>query len=115
MDPLVTGVIAVLSTGSAVATWIGVKVWPFVRKLNHFVDDVAGEPPRRGVPARPGLMERMSTVETDLRIVKAEVKNSHGSNLRDDLDRVEAQLQGHISEVEPLIRDLHDQHARKRA
>lgn len=115
MDPLAAAVVAVLSGGSAVLTFITVKVWPFVRKLNHFVDDVAGEPARRGVPARPGLMERMATVETDLRIVKAEVKNSHSSNLRNDLDQVAEQLQGHISEVEPLIRDLHDQHARKRA
>jgi hypothetical protein len=38
-------------------------VMPKVRQLGHLIDDLAGEPARQGVPARPGLMERMATVE----------------------------------------------------
>lgn len=34
-----------------------------VRKLVHIVDDVAGEEARPGVPARPGLMERIERLE----------------------------------------------------
>lgn len=95
MDPVTTAALGVLAAIATAVAWLLHKAWPAVRKLNHFVDDVAGEPARPGVPARPGLMERMcnlegrlGNVEEDVTVVKAEVKNSHRTNLREDLDKV---------------------------
>lgn len=90
IEPVTAGVIAVLSGGSIFVTWVTVKAWPVIRRLNRFMDDVAGTPARPGVPASPGLMERVASLEDDVRIVKGEVKNSHRSNLREDLDGVAA-------------------------
>lgn len=36
---------------------------PKLRQVGHLIDDLAGEPARPGVEARPGLMERMKSVE----------------------------------------------------
>lgn len=68
--------------GGAIA-WIVKIAWPFLRKFNHFVDDVAGEPDRPGVPGRPGLMERVALIEH-------EVKTNHGTSLKDAVKRIEA-------------------------
>lgn len=64
----------------AVVAYVIVRVWPLVRKLGHFLDDVAGEPERPGVPARPGLMERIGRIEH-------EVFPNSGKSLRDAVDR----------------------------
>lgn len=63
--------------------WLVVKVWPFIRKVSHFVDDVAGAPARPGVDKRLGLMERVALIEH-------EVKTNHGSSLKDAVKRIEA-------------------------
>jgi len=112
--------------GAAVA-----KVWPVVRRLARFLDDVHGEPARPGQLARPGWGERLTRIEdgqddtrrrlervesgqiaTLARVVRlesttervrAQTENSHTTNLRDDLDKIEAK-----------VTDLHDQHARPR-
>lgn len=60
----------------AVLVWVVVKVWAPVRKFMHLVDDLVGEPERAGVPARPGLMERVQSIEH-------EVTTNHGSSLKD--------------------------------
>lgn len=83
--------------GIAVLVWVGVKVFPWVRKIMHFIDDVTGEPARPGVPARPGLMERLTVVEekqdaqaTALGVIKHEVTTNHGSSLKDAVKSVDA-------------------------
>jgi hypothetical protein len=75
------------------AVWVGWRVWPTVRKLMHFVDDVAGEPARPGQPARPGLMERIATVETRL--------NEYGSATRAQREHVNEALAELRHEVMP--------------
>ena len=112
--------------GAAVA-----KVWPVVRRLARFLDDVHGEPARQGQPARPGWGERLTRiedgqqdaltrldrvesgqmaalvrldrVESTTERVRAQTENSHTTNLRDDLDRIDAK-----------VTDLHAQHAHPR-
>lgn len=76
---LITTVIGLL-VGFVV--WLVVKVWPFVRKVSHFVDDVAGSPARPGVEKKLGLMERVAMIEH-------EVKTNHGSSLKDAVKRIE--------------------------
>jgi len=89
------------------------KVWPLLRKLGDFLDDVAGEPARPGVAARAGLMERVQRIEHEL------FPNS-GKSMRDQIDRMEellnndnerigalsTQLEGHITNSTKIIESL---------
>ncbi|WP_341945641.1 hypothetical protein [Microbacterium sp. LWH11-1.2] len=109
---------------AALLVWVALKVWPFLRKITHFIDDVAGEPARPGFEARPGLMERLSVVEEKqdeqsvslaqqsaemanqsiaLGVVQHEVTTNHGSSLKDavksvveDLDRLQKKFDNHL-------------------
>lgn len=69
----------------AAVAMVAVKLWPLFRKLGHFLDDVAGEPARPGVEARPGLMERLARIEH-------EVFPNSGGSLRDRIDQTADQL-----------------------
>lgn len=64
-----------------------------VRRLGHrvdnFIDDWHGTAPRPGVPARPGVMERLDRIEHHVGLVAHEVRPNSGSSLRDAVDRVD--------------------------
>lgn len=92
----------------AVVALVVVKIWPLLRKLGHFLDDVAGEPARPGVPARPGLMERLSAVESDTKAIHHEVFPNSGGSLRDQVDL----LRGDVGD---LKRKLDNDNARLEA
>lgn len=97
-----------------VLIWVAVKVFPFLRKLTHFIDDVVGEPARPGVEARPGLMERLSVVEEKqdeqsvslakqsaaLGVVQHEVTTNHGSSLKDAVKKLERKFDEHLETKE---------------
>ncbi|MGW2951477.1 hypothetical protein [Streptomyces eurythermus] len=79
---------------------VGAALWRVVRGVSHvttrasqFLDDWYGEGERPGVPARPGVMERLSVLEGYLRSVQHEVKPNSGASLRDAVDRANARLQ----------------------
>lgn len=55
----ITAVVAAVTAVSVAAK----KAWPWIRKSVQTVNDLAGEPARPGVDARPGLMERMYLLE----------------------------------------------------
>lgn len=61
--------------GVAVATMLALAVKAFrgVRRVSHFLDDWFGEESRPGVPARPGVMERLDSVEQDVASIKVRV------------------------------------------
>lgn len=108
MPAWITDLIALAPWLAALAllAWAGVKVFPWLRKLMHFIDDVAGEPARSGVPARPGLMERMTGFELKqdeqaaaLEVVRHEVTTNHGSSLKDAV-RV---LDGRVANVQATL------------
>ncbi len=72
----------------AITAIIGLLAWVIraVRRIARTVDDFAedwnGTPERRGVPARPGVMERLGRIEHELH------PNS-GLSLRDAVNRIE--------------------------
>jgi hypothetical protein len=72
----------------SVATIAGVlwRLWrairPVFKGVVDFLEDWNGEPERRGVPARPGVMERLAAVED----------GQQRTNVR--LDRIEQQTAG---------------------
>lgn len=78
------------------------KVWPLLKKLGDFLDDVAGEPERPGVPARAGLMERVQRIEHEL------FPNS-GKSMRDQIDRIEEKVNSDDERIGSLADKL-DQH-----
>lgn len=55
------------------------------RGLANFLEDWNGEPARKGVPARPGVMERLANVEKELTL-------NGGRSLKDTVMRMAGQL-----------------------
>ena len=95
-------------------------VWPVLKRWADLADDLLGEKARPGVPARPGLMERMASIEgeqkrqaVDLALVKHEVLPNTGTSLNDAVRRTEAhakalekRLDDHISTSTAVLRTL---------
>lgn len=88
-----------------VAAFFGVKLWkvvaPVFRAARDFLDDWKGEPDRPGVKGRPGVMERLGSIEHELH------PNS-GLSMRDAINRTEKQgkdmaekLDAHMSSCPP--------------
>ncbi|MFC3996431.1 hypothetical protein ACFOVU_10920 [Nocardiopsis sediminis] len=77
---------------AAVVTAVGVLARPvwrtagflvsLLRKAGRFLDDWAGEPERPGVEARPGVMERLRTLEQSVAEVRREVRHNDGCGRR---------------------------------
>lgn len=75
--------------------------------LTDFIDDWNGEGARPGVPARPGVMARLASIEEQTAVLPAvqqriaavehELKPNSGGSLRDAVDRVEA----HTARIAP--------------
>ncbi|MCP2168140.1 hypothetical protein [Goodfellowiella coeruleoviolacea] len=84
-----------LALGALAAVWaVVVRVARVGRKLSHVADDWLGEPERDGVPARPGVMERLAAIEQRVTVIEHEVRPNSGASLRDAVDRVERRIVG---------------------
>lgn len=88
--------LSVLSTVSAAAL-IGfgallLRAWPRVR---DFLEDWAGEAPRPGVPARPGVMVRLQRIETELH-------PNGGRSLSDAINRTDTAVAGITGRLDDL-------------
>ena len=94
--------LAMWCVGIVVVVGLIKKVWPLLKKLGDFLDDVAGEPARPGVPARAGLMERVQRIEYEL------FPNS-GMSMRDQTDRIEEKVNSDDGRIWSLADKL-DQH-----
>ena len=64
-------VFALLTT---VGSIVGKRIWPIMRKLEHMLDDFNGTEARPGVPARPGIMERVESIEQRIKKLEEETK-----------------------------------------
>lgn len=71
--------LATLAGGGAVVA----KLIKFLKKLGDTVDDLVGEPARKGVQARPGVMERLEAIE-------AQLHPNGGGSIRDAVNRTES-------------------------
>lgn len=88
------------------AAAVGALAWKAVRgtlrlggKIEQFIDDWNGEEERPGVPARPGVMERvggiedrMTGIEDRVARVEEQMNPNHGSSLRDAVDLANRRL-----------------------
>ena len=97
-----------------------VKAFPVVRKFVTFVNDVAGEEVRPGFPARPGLFDRIHSIEITQQSVSDKVDSieiaqkdmagkvekvhhelfpNSGKSLRDQTNRIEAKVSADYREI----------------
>jgi hypothetical protein len=67
--------------------WAGRKVWRFLRRTIHFLDDWNGEASHDGVPGHPGVMARLKSVEELATRILEETTPNGGGNLRDVVRR----------------------------
>jgi hypothetical protein len=80
----VAGVLVALGSIGAAGRWFVVRL----RKLGHLADDLLGEPARPGHEARPGLMDRVKTLEERT----AELKPNGGGSIKDAVTRIDRRL-----------------------
>ena len=97
-----------------------VKAFPVVRKFVTFINDVAGEEARPGFPARPGLFDRIHSIEITQQSVSDKVDSieiaqkdmagkvekvhhelfpNSGKSLRDQTNRIEAKVSADYREI----------------
>jgi hypothetical protein len=95
------GVISVLGTVGTVVWRAGRSVHRVVGRTGQFLDDWYGEDGRPGVPARPGVMMRLASLEDGLDHVRHEVRPNSGSSLRDAVDLANQRLARMCPDPEP--------------
>lgn len=76
---------------------------PPSKGIEHFLEDWNGEPERPGVPARPGMMQRMAALEAFtikyspvIDRLDHEMHPNSGGSLADAVNRTEAAMKAHI-------------------
>jgi len=90
---LLWGSVAVALTGIVTVLWRVVRTAvKLARRLEQVADDFFGEEGRPGVPARPGLLERVTGMEDRLLRVEHEMHPNDGGSLRDAVDMANRQL-----------------------
>jgi hypothetical protein len=84
---------------------VWLPVWRLFKGTQQFLEDWFGEPARAGHPARPGAMERLQSVETEVTSVKTialrsekELHPNGGGSLRDDVQATRVDL-AHVQEA----------------
>lgn len=100
-----------LVTLAGVLGFLWRKVWPVARRFSHFLDDFLGEKSRPGVPARPGVLERLQSVEDALADIRYHVQPNGGGSAHDRLlatiRAVQGELRDHVAESSHSHRAIH--------
>lgn len=86
---VITAIAAAISALAKGGKWM-INTW---RKIGHFLDDWQGEPARPGHPHRPGILERLEALESDLTAVKAQVSPNGGGSLLDKVDQIKTAVE----------------------
>jgi hypothetical protein len=111
LDP--AWITAALALGAAVCGCVAFCVrwsWRLLMRVVRLLDDYFGEPGREGVPARPGVMARLASVEKSLEHVVQETSPNHGKSIRDLVIRTADDV-AEIREEQVRVRsDLADLH-----
>jgi hypothetical protein len=64
---------------------LGRWIWRLARRTSHLLDDWGGEEARDGKPAEPGIMQRLASMEHEL-------KPNSGGSIKDAVTRIEGQV-----------------------
>ncbi|MET9611735.1 hypothetical protein [Kitasatospora indigofera] len=90
---LVWGGAITLLAALGTAAWRAVRGTLRVgRKVEEFINDWNGEPARPGVPARLGVMQRVSGIEGRVASIEHELHPEGGTSLRDAVDLANTRL-----------------------
>lgn len=84
MDGFVDGLTGLGLGGIIALAGVVWKIMPNLRRISHFLDDLMGEAARPGVPASPGILERLADVETRLGKVEETLKGCDKNHSSDD-------------------------------
>ena len=87
--------IAVAAAGlllAALIVWMLHVARRIVPGVAHFLDDWAGQPERKGVAARPGVMARLQSMEKIIIEVRSETSSNAGRSMNDLLHQTAADL-----------------------
>lgn len=99
VDPVVQAAAAVVTLGTAVGVTVAGGRWCRARwrRVSDFLDDWNGEPARPGFAGRPGVPERLATVEAtmtataaEVATIRAEVTPNGGGSMKDAVGRIDA-------------------------
>lgn len=71
---------------------------------DRFDRDWYGEAERPGVPVRPGVLEQLLSLTTDVAAIKVEVFPNHGGSIKDAVTRMDTRLET----VELDVRGIHE-------
>ena len=88
----VTAALALVVAVAGCIAWALRWGWRILTRTTRFLDDFFGEPARKGVPERPGVMSRLQSLTDEVTKVRAQVIPNGGSSLRDAVDRVSSDL-----------------------
>lgn len=83
------GIVGIFGAALTIGVTVGRPLRRLARQNDEFREDWYGVPARPGRAAVPGVPERLSLIEKEL-------KPNHGSTLRDAISRVETRLEDHI-------------------
>ncbi len=72
--------------------WVVRYGWRVTRRTMRFLDDWQGETAREGLPAVPGVMARLKSVEGLVASISAEMHPNGGSSLRDVVHKTAADV-----------------------
>ena len=78
-----SALIALAAAAAGLAAWGLRWAWRILRQTGHFLDDWKGEPERDGLPATPGVMARLHSMEQIVAGISMEVHPNGGHSLRD--------------------------------
>lgn len=92
LEQLTVGEVIGLVAGLGLALTVLAKSWRLFGRVKDVFDDLAGEPSRPGVPARPSLMERVATMEQGLAEVHHQTHPNSGGSIKDTVNRTEAKV-----------------------
>jgi hypothetical protein len=99
---------AVISTATVTARVAAHRLREVSKKLDQLQEDWYGEAARPGFPARPGIPERLQTIENQL-------KPNGGSTTRDAINRIELAQNRQAVDIGILTRELTElRHSRDR-
>ena len=86
--------ISIAATITAItAIFVGFrKLSLIVKRVIHFLDDYFGEEARPGFDGRPGMQERLRSIEEEMKCVSYEMRPNSGSSIKDAIGRIEKRL-----------------------
>lgn len=110
--------VAILAAVAGVVTVV-VKAWPWVAKAVHLIDDLYGTDARPGVPAIPGVVARIASLEHDVSDTKTAAEsaayhsapNGGGSAFDARTRQIEA-MSEQVSSISADVQHVSDQVAR---